>query len=51
MFAEVIYNSPETEKPRGFGHPIDQLDLPAITEQGSGVFRDAVWLLAERTCV
>lgn len=43
----TIYNSPATEKPMGFGYPIDQPDLPAITEQGSGVFRDAVLLIAD----
>jgi 2,4-diaminopentanoate dehydrogenase len=43
----TIYNSPATEIPMGFGYPIDQADLPAITEKGSGVFRDAVLLLAD----
>ncbi|OBB64457.1 dihydrodipicolinate reductase [Mycobacterium sp. 852014-50255_SCH5639931] len=43
----TIYNSPETEIPMGFGYPIDQADLPAITEKGSGVFRDAVLLIAD----
>ncbi len=43
----TIYNSPETEMPMGFGYPIDQADLPAITEKGSGVFRDAVLLVAD----
>lgn len=43
----TIYNSPETEIPMGFGYPINQANLPAITEQGSGVFRDAVLLLAD----
>lgn len=31
----------------GFGYPIDQPDLPAITEKGSGIFRDAVLLIAD----
>ncbi|OBH98105.1 dihydrodipicolinate reductase [Mycobacterium sp. E2733] len=43
----TIYNSPATEIPMGFGYPIDQPGLPAITEKGSGVFRDAVLLIAD----
>ncbi len=43
----TIYNSPATEIPMGFGYPLDQPGLPAITEKGSGVFRDAVLLLAD----
>ncbi len=30
----------------GFGYPIDQPDLHAITENGSGIFREAVQLVA-----
>ena len=29
----TIYNSPATERPMGFGHPVDQPDLPAITSR------------------
>ena len=43
----TIYNSPATEKPMGFGYPIDQPDLKAITEKGSGIFRDGVLLVAD----
>ena len=46
-FDTTIYNSPATEIPMGFGYPIDQPDLPAITEKGSGIFRDAVLLVAD----
>lgn len=46
-FDTTIYNSPDTEKIMGFGYPIDQSDLHAITEDGSGIFREAVILLAE----
>jgi 2,4-diaminopentanoate dehydrogenase len=46
-FDTTIYNSPETEKIMGFGYPIDRPDLHDITEQGSGIFREAVLLLAE----
>jgi 2,4-diaminopentanoate dehydrogenase len=43
----TIYNSPATEKPMGFGYPIDQPDLREITEMGSGIFRDGVLLIAD----
>ncbi|MDO3635688.1 NAD(P)H-dependent amine dehydrogenase family protein [Mycolicibacterium arseniciresistens] len=46
-FDTTIYNSPATEKPMGFGYPIDQPDLPAITEKGSWIFREAVLLVAD----
>lgn len=43
----TIYNSPATEKPMGFGYPIDQPNLTAITEKGSAIFRDGVLLVAD----
>ena len=43
----TIYNSPATEKPMGFGYPIDQPDLREITKKGSGIFRDGVLLIAD----
>jgi len=43
----TIYNSPATEIPMGFGYPIDRPDLGAITEKGSGVFADAVFVIAD----
>lgn len=43
----TIYNSPATEKPMGFGYPIHQPDLPAITEKGSAIFGDGVRLVAD----
>lgn len=46
-FDTTIYNSPATEIPMGFGYPIDHPDLPAITEKGSGIFREAVQLVAD----
>lgn len=46
-FDTTIYNSPATEIPMGFGYPIDHPDLQAITEKGSGIFREAVLLVAE----
>lgn len=46
-FDTTIYNSPATEIPMGFGYPIDHPDLQSITEKGSGVFREAVQLIAD----
>jgi hypothetical protein len=46
-FDTTIENSPGTEKIMGFGYPIDQPDLHDITEKGSGIFREAVLLLAD----
>ncbi|MCV7425507.1 NAD(P)H-dependent amine dehydrogenase family protein [Mycobacterium montefiorense] len=46
-FDTTIYNSPATEIPMGFGYPIDRPDLHAITEKGSGIFREAVLLMAD----
>lgn len=46
-FDTSIYNSPETEKIMGFGYPIGHPDLGKVTEQGSGIFREAVLLVAD----
>lgn len=46
-FDTTIYNSPATEIPMGFGYPLDEPALPEITEQGSGIFREAVLLVAD----
>ena len=46
-FDTTIYNSPETEKIMGFGYPIDHPGLLTVTEEGSGIFREAVMLVAE----
>ncbi len=43
----TIYNSPATEIPMGFGYPVDQPDLWAITAKGSSIFRDGVLLIAD----
>ncbi|WP_068275391.1 dihydrodipicolinate reductase [Aldersonia kunmingensis] len=43
----TIYNSPATEKPMGFGYPIDQPDLVDVTTNGSAIFRDGVLLIAD----
>ena len=41
------YDSPDTELLVGFGRPIDDPDLPAMTEVGTAVFGDAVRLMAD----
>lgn len=46
-FDTTIYNSPATEIPMGFGYAIDDPELPAVTEKGSGIFREAVQVVAD----
>ena len=41
------YDSPDTELPVGFARPLDDPDLPAMTEAGTAVFGDAVHLVAD----
>jgi hypothetical protein len=41
------YDSPETEKPAGFGRPIDDPGLQAMTAEGTGVFGEAVEMMAD----
>ena len=43
----TLYDSPETEIPVGFGRPIDDPELPAMTRKATGVFEDAVHLVAD----
>ncbi len=43
----TFYDSPETEKPVGFGRPIDDPALPAMTAHGTGVFGEAVRLIGD----
>ncbi|WP_067900387.1 NAD(P)H-dependent amine dehydrogenase family protein [Nocardia vaccinii] len=43
----TFYDSPATERPVGFGQPIDNPDLPAMTAQGTGVFGEAVRMIAD----
>ena len=40
------YDSPDTDRAVGFGRPIDDPGLPAMTEEGTAVFGDAVELMA-----
>jgi hypothetical protein len=41
------YDSPDTELPVGFARPIDDPGLPAMTQEGTKVFGDAVHLVAD----
>jgi len=41
------YDSPETEKPAGFGRPIDDPNLQKMTADGTAVFGEAVALVAD----
>jgi hypothetical protein len=43
----TFYDSPATEIPAGFGRPIDDPELPAMTAKGTAVFEDAVRLIAD----
>jgi 4-hydroxy-tetrahydrodipicolinate reductase len=43
----ALYDSPETEKPAGFGRPIDDPDLKKMTAQGTAVFGEAVAMMAD----
>jgi 2,4-diaminopentanoate dehydrogenase len=43
----TFYDSPATEKPVGFGQPIDHPDLQAMTAHGTGVFGEAVRMVAD----
>jgi hypothetical protein len=41
------YDSPDTERPAGFGRPIDDPSLPAMTAAGTAVFGEAVAMVAD----
>jgi hypothetical protein len=43
----TFYDSPATERPVGFGEPIDHPDLHAMTTHGTAVFGEAVRLVAD----
>jgi len=43
----TLYDSPTTELPAGFGRPIDDPELPAMTAHGTAVFGEAVALVAD----
>ncbi|EHI13287.1 NAD(P)H-dependent amine dehydrogenase family protein [Mycolicibacterium thermoresistibile] len=43
----TFYDSPATEKPVGFGTPIDDPNLPQMASQGTAIFAEAVQLIAD----
>jgi 4-hydroxy-tetrahydrodipicolinate reductase len=43
----TFYDSPETEKPVGFGQPIDHADLHDMAREGTAVFGEAVAMVAD----
>ena len=43
----TLYDSPDTERPAGFGIPIDDPDLQPMAAQGTAVFAEAVQLVAD----
>lgn len=43
----TLYDSPDTERLAGFGRPIDDPAVPAMVEEGTAVFGEAVALVAD----
>jgi len=43
----ALYDSPDTERPAGFGRPIDDPELQKLTAEGTAVFGEAVAMLAD----
>jgi 2,4-diaminopentanoate dehydrogenase len=43
----TFYDSPDTERPVGFGQPIDRPDLPEMAAHGTAIFGEAVRLVAD----
>jgi hypothetical protein len=43
----ALYDSPDTERPAGFGRPIDDPDLARMTADGTAVFGEAVAMVAD----
>jgi hypothetical protein len=43
----TFYDSPATERPVGFGRPIDDPDLQTMTAQGTAVFGEAVRMVGD----
>ena len=43
----TFYDSPDTERPAGFGRPIDDPDLPTMARAGTAVFGEAVAMVAD----
>ncbi len=43
----TFYDSPNTERPVGFGQPVDNPDLAQMAEKGTAIFGEAVRLVAD----
>jgi 4-hydroxy-tetrahydrodipicolinate reductase len=43
----TFYDSPDTERPVGFGQPIDNPELAQMAEKGTAIFAEAVRLVAD----
>lgn len=43
----TFYDSPDTERPAGFGRPIDDPELPGMARAGTAVFGEAVAMVAD----
>ena len=43
----ALYDSPDTERPAGFGRPIDDPNLAKMTSEGTAVFGEAVAMVAD----
>ncbi|HEX5947643.1 MAG TPA: hypothetical protein VFY82_15270 [Acidimicrobiales bacterium] len=43
----TLYDSPDTERPAGFGHPIDTPGLAEMAREGTAVFGEAVAMVAD----
>lgn len=43
----TFYDSPDTERPAGFGRPIDDPELPGMASRGTAVFAEAVAMVAD----
>jgi hypothetical protein len=43
----TFYDSPDTERPAGFGQPIDHPDLAGMARKGTAVFGEAVAMVAD----
>ena len=43
----TLYDSPDTERPAGFGRPIDDPELPDMAANGTAVFGEAVAMVAD----
>jgi 4-hydroxy-tetrahydrodipicolinate reductase len=47
----TFYDSPDTERPVGFGHPIDRPDLHEMARAGTAVFGEAVAMVADALAI